>query len=102
MAFPARPLQRPPSHPGTVAADILDDVGVSVRGAATALGMTNTNLDKILKGERPVTAETAVRFGVYFGNGPDIWLRMQADYDVHQAQRALAAELKKIAPLKKD
>ena len=102
MALAARPIKRPPIHPGEIAWDAVKDSGLSVRAIATALGMKNTNLDKIFKGLRPVTAETAVRFGVYFGNGPDIWARMQADYDVYHATRELGAELKKIKPIPRD
>lgn len=104
-AFPmptyrAGPRKRPPTHPGAVAADILDDVGVSARQAAIAIDMTPAGLGKVLNGKGPVTPETALRFGVYFGNGPELWLNLQQDYDLWHARIALAALLKKIEPLK--
>ena len=102
MALPARPRKRPPSHPGEVAGDILDEQRLSVRGAAKALGMTHSALDKVLKGKIGVTAETAVRFGRYFGNGARLWLDLQADYDLYRAERDLGAELRAIAPLPRD
>jgi antitoxin HigA-1 len=102
MALPARPRQRPPFHPGAVAADILDEQRVSLRGAAKALGMTHSALDKVLKGVSPVTVDTALRFGVYFGNGPDLWLDLQNAYDIDRAKVRLAASLRAIKPLPHD
>lgn len=100
MSYPARARKRPPSHPGEVAADILDDQRVSVRHAAKAIAMSHNGLNKVLKGQSPVTPETALRFGVYFGNGPDLWLNLQHDYDLYHGRIALADALKKIEPLR--
>lgn len=100
-SYPARPRKIAPLHPGKVAAGILDDCGVSPRQAALAMGMTSQNLGKILgEKEAPITPETALRFGAYFGNGPDIWLRMQADYDLWNARQRIAHEIKIIKPMK--
>src|SRR5687767_1585887 len=98
---PARKRKGVPPHPGLMAASILDENHVSARQAAIAMGgMTPAGLGKVLKGKAPVTAETALRFGVYFGNGPALWLGLQADYDLWHQGEALRAELAKIKPLK--
>ena len=100
MAHPARQRKRPPSHPGEMIADILDEQRVSARAAAVAIGMSHTGLVKVLKGESPVTTETALRIAAYFDNDtPDFWLRLQADYDLFHARAELGAELKKIRPI---
>lgn len=99
VALKSRPLRRAPLHPGAIAAGILEDERISVRAAATAIGTTNTNLDKILKGTRPITPEMAVRFGVYFRNGPELWLKMQADFDIYHARHALEGALRSIKPI---
>jgi len=99
-SHPARPRKVAPMHPGEVAIGVLQDSSVSPRQAALAMGMTPQNLGKIL-GEKkaPVTPETALRFAAYFGNTPEHWLRMQADYDLWHARGDLAGDLKKIKPL---
>jgi addiction module HigA family antidote len=96
---PAGERKRPPSHPGAIAADILDDCRVSLRGAAKAIGLSPNGLGKVLRGESPVTVETALRFGAYFGNGAEFWLGLQQDHDLYRARVAMAAVLKTIEPL---
>jgi len=99
--YPARPRKVAPLHPGAVAADVLEERQVSLRQAAKAIGLSPTGLSKVLTGKSPVTPETALRFGVYFGNGPEIWQRLQNDYDLWHAGAAMKAELRKIKPLQK-
>lgn len=101
-SFPARPRKVAPQHPGEVAADILDEQDVSMRAAAKAIGLSPNGLNKVLLGQGPVTAETALRFGVYFGNGPDIWLRLQNAYDLWHAKAEIGKDVAKIKPLKVD
>lgn len=99
---PAGERKRPPSHPGAVAADILEDRRVSLRTAAKAIGMSPSGLGKVLTGNSPVTAATALRFGAYFGNEARFWLELQNDFDLHQAEAELRATLRTIVPLPKD
>lgn len=100
-SYPARKRLVAPLHPGEVAADILDDQRVSPRQAALAMGMTSQNLGKVLNGKGPVTPETALRFGAYFGNGPDLWLRMQGSYDLWHGKKRIESQIKAIKPLGK-
>ena len=59
-------------------------------------------LGEILRGKRSITAETALRLGIYFGMEPEFWLRLQADYDLRKARREKLKRLKRqIIPLKK-
>lgn len=101
-AMAAKRAARAPDHPGALAADILDEQRLSARAAAKALGMSHTGLVKVLNGESPVTASTALRFGAYFGNGPALWLNLQQAYDLWHAERELAGALKKIVPIEQD
>lgn len=100
--YPARPRKVAPLHPGSGIADILEDVGVSVRKAAAAMGLSPNGLNKVLRGESPVTVETALRVGTYFGNGPDLWLDLQKDYDLWHARIAMKDALKAIEPLPRE
>jgi len=96
---PARPLKRPPTHPGEVLADALESAGISARQCALAIGMTPANLGKVLGGKGPITPETALRLGQYFGNGAELWANMQRDYDLWHSAKALEADLARIKPL---
>src|SRR5690349_9873018 len=82
-----------PMHPGTVAADILEEQRISTRQAAAAIGMSHNGLQKVLNGVTPVTASTALRFGVYFGNGAQIWMNMQVAHDLWNAEQDIDGEL---------
>jgi antitoxin HigA-1 len=53
-----------------------------------------------MSGEQPITPDPAVRLGKLCGNGPDLWLNLQARYDAWEASRRLAPELKKIPTLR--
>lgn len=92
-----RRQKRPPTHPGEVLReDVLPALGVSVARAARDLGVSRQLLHGILRGERPVTPEMAVRLGRYCGNGPDLWLNLQVTHDLWHAQRSMARELARI------
>ena len=99
--YPAGVRKVAPLHPGAVALDILDDRRISGRKAAEAIGMSPGGLNTILNGDGPVTPETALLFGVYFGNGPEIWLSMQQAYDLWHAQIEMKVRLKKIKPIER-
>jgi antitoxin HigA-1 len=59
-------------------------------------------MSEILRGKRGISAETALRLGIYFGMEPEFWLRLQADYDLRKARREKLKMLKgQITPLSK-
>ncbi|MBI2801879.1 MAG: HigA family addiction module antidote protein [Gammaproteobacteria bacterium] len=95
-AFPALP----PVHPGALLREeTLPAAELSVTAAAIAIGVTRQTLHSILREAQSVTPAMALRLGKLFGNGPDLWLRMQQDYDLWHAQREIAAELNTIKTL---
>ncbi|MGH9464822.1 MAG: HigA family addiction module antitoxin [Thermoanaerobaculia bacterium] len=90
-------LQRPPTHPGAVLReDVLAALGLSVTEAARQLGVSRQALHSILGERSAVSPEMAVRLGRFCGNGPRLWLRMQAAHDLWHAERKLRDELHKI------
>ena len=95
----SRSVSKPPAHPGSVLADILDEQRISLRAAAKAIGMSPTGLEKVLNEKGPVTPGTALRLGVWLGNGPDLWLNLQRAYNLFHAEKELRSELGKIRPL---
>ena len=87
----------PPIHPGKILReDVLPELRLTVSEAAKQLGVTRQTLHRVLAESHSVTPEMAVRLGKFCGNGPELWSRLQADYDVWHASRRLRAEVAKI------
>src|SRR5579862_6449789 len=77
-----------PPHPGqSVRLNCLEPFGLSVTEAAKALGVSRTTLSRLINGQAGVSTEMAIRLAKAFGATPDIWIRMQAAYDLAQARR---------------
>jgi addiction module HigA family antidote len=76
-----------PVHPGKLVKANLEELGLSVAGAAKALGVTRQQLYNVIGGKSAVTPEMAVRFEKAFGGSADMWLRMQAAYDLARVRR---------------
>lgn len=92
-----RDPSRPPVHPGEILReDVLPDLGMPVSTAAKHLGVSRQTLHRILAGTGPITPEMALRIGKFCGNGPDVWLRMQAAYDLWHAEQAIREEIARI------
>lgn len=93
-----RDPNRCPTHPGAVLADALDAIGETKTRIAEHLGISRQHLNDILGARKPITANVAVRLGKLIGNGPGVWLRMQAAHDAWHAARAV--DLDEIPTLK--
>ena len=90
-----------PPHPGEVLKDgVFADGVVSVTDAAAALGVTRVSLSRVLNGKAGVSAEMAVRLGKWLGTGPEVWINMQAQYELWKAEQALKTMVRKIPTLK--
>lgn len=89
-----------PSHPGELLREeVLPALRLTVKAAAEKLGVSRQTLHAILSERAAVTPEMAVRLGKFCGNGPGIWLRMQMNCDLWQAERDLAETVKQIPTL---
>lgn len=102
--YPAiRDLNRPPMHPGELLRDdILPALGKSVAEVARLLDVSRQTLHNILREDDPsaVTPAMALRLGKLCGNGPDLWVNLQARYDLDRAYRAIAEEIESIPTLR--
>ena len=74
------PRQR--SHPGRVLKAELEARGVSASQLALKIRVPANRITSILRGERAVTAETALRLGRFLGTGPAFWMNLQTAYDI--------------------
>jgi addiction module HigA family antidote len=80
-------------HPGAVLwADFIEPLGSSRYRVAKALGVQQ-RIDEICNGRRGITADTAVRLGLAFGVEPQLWLNLQAQYDIEVIQREHGSQL---------
>jgi len=69
-----------PPHPGHVIREYLG--GMSVSAAADHLGVGRVTLSRVLNGKAAVSPEMAVRLSKAFGPSPEMWVRLQANYDL--------------------
>lgn len=76
-----------PSHPGRVIkTGYLEPLGLSVAEGAKVLGVTRQALNNVVAGKSAVSAEMAVRLSKAFGTAPELWLRLQMNYDLAQVR----------------
>ncbi len=73
-------------HPGEILAEELDDLGLTVKALAGDLGVPVSRVTAILKGQRGVTADTALRLARFFGTTPEFWLNLQKTYELRVAE----------------
>ena len=85
-----RGTDRCPTHPGFLLSDtVIPATGKSKAEIARLLGISRQHLYDLLNETKPVSPEVAVRLGKLFGNGPSVWIRMQAAYDTWHAERSV-------------
>jgi len=86
----------PPVHPGEILfEEFLKPMGISQNKIGRDLGVSPRRINEIIHGKRSITADTALRLGVYFGNSPSFWLGLQMDYDLDVAEDTLSSKVKK-------
>ena len=84
-------------HPGEVLFyEFLEPLKVTAYRLAKDLKIPQTRISEIIKGNRRITADTAVRLSKYFGNSAKFWLGLQNDYDIEEANINKAEELETI------
>jgi addiction module HigA family antidote len=76
----------------------LPALGLSVTDAAEQLGVSRVTLSRMINGHAAISAEMAIRLGQWLGDGPEIWLRQQLQYDLWQAEQKNTVRIK---PLKR-
>ena len=89
----------PNVHPGDILRDELEVRGITAYRLAKELGTPESTIGQILAGKRSVTPGTALRLSRFFGTTPELWLNLQAAYDLEEAGRRLEPELNRIRPL---
>ena len=87
-------------HPGEILnEEFLIPIGISAYRLAKETFIPQTRISEILKGNRKITADTALRLSKYFGNNPKFWLGLQNDYDLEEEETHKQNELNEIKPM---
>ena len=82
-----------PVTPGEILKDdFLAEYGLSQNRLAKAIGISPNRIAEIVNNRRRITADTALRLSLYFGNSPEFWLNLQSHYDLKMARRNLRPE----------
>jgi addiction module HigA family antidote len=83
-------------HPGEILLeDFMKPMSITARQLAADIDVTPSRISEIVNGIRPITADTALRLGIFFSMDPRFWMNLQSEYDMRMVKRDMLA---KIAP----
>lgn len=84
-------------HPGEILQEeFLLPLEISAYRLSKDIGIPQTRISEIIKGNRRITADTAIRLSLYFGNSAKFWLGLQDDFDIEEEKNTKKAELSSI------
>ncbi len=92
-------MARTAIHPGEHLAEQLEALGMSAAELARQLRVPTNRITQILKGQRAVTGDTALRLGHFFGTSPEFWLNLQKIYELRQAEKQTGETIKDLPTL---
>lgn len=84
-----------PIHPGEILQNLLSEANLTVNALALALRVPSNRMGAIVKGRRGITADTALRLARYFGTSAQMWINLQAKYDLAVAEDALGSRIER-------
>lgn len=90
-----REKRLPPIHPGEVLQDVLNEAGLTANALALALRVPANRIGGIVKGQRGITGDTALRLARYFGTSAQMWINLQAKHDLAVAEDALSKRIER-------
>ena len=81
-------------HPGEILLeDFMKPMGISARQLGADIDVSPSRISDLVNGNRPITADTALRLGLFFSMEPRFWINLQTDYDMRVATRNLSATI---------
>ena len=85
-----------PTHPGEILlTEFLKPMGISQYRVAKAIDVPARRINEIVHGKRGITADTALRLARYFGTSAEVWMGLQADYDLQTERDKHGAEIER-------
>ena len=88
-------------HPGEHLAEELDELGMSAAALARQLSVPTNRITQILKGQRAITGDTALRLAHFFGTSAQFWLNLQSLYDLRLAERSAGKAIRALPTVKR-
>ena len=88
-------------HPGVHLAEQLDALNMSASELARRIKVPKNRVTKILKGERTITGDTALRLAHFFGTSPELWLNLQSLHDLRMVEAKTGAMIQQLPTLKR-
>lgn len=88
-------MARDPIHPGKFLADELEALGIGVPELAEILHVPANRIYQILKGQRSLTADTALRLSQWLGTSAEMWLNLQKLYELRLAEQQAGEKIRK-------
>lgn len=92
---PKKQKRLPPIHPGEVLQDLLSEAGLTANALALALRVPANRISSIIRGRRGITGDTALRLARYFGTSAQLWMNLQAKYDLAVAEDNLSRQIER-------
>ena len=89
---------RDPIHPGEILADELEEIGLNASQLAQKIGVPENRIYQIIRGQRNITADTALRLGKFLNTGAELWLNLQKAYELDVAREKIGESLDTIVP----
>jgi len=81
-------------HPGEILLeDFMKPMSITARQLAADIDVSPSRISELVNGLRPITADTALRLGLFFSMDPRFWLNLQTEYDMRVAKRTLQASV---------
>jgi len=85
-----------PIHPREILLEeFMKPMGISINKLARDIAVPPGRVSAIVNNKRAITADTALRLSRYFGTSPEVWMGLQADFELRIAQRTIGAEVEK-------
>jgi addiction module HigA family antidote len=91
-----------PIHPGEHLAEFIEELEISQYRLAKELHVPQLRISQIVRGQRSITADTALRLAKFFGTTPLFWLNLQTRYDLETTEGQLAPMLDKVQQYRPD
>jgi addiction module HigA family antidote len=83
-------------HPGGILGDELEELGISARELARQINVPANRITQIIRGQRGISGDTALRLGHWFGMSPEFWMNLQKTYELNLARQQVGAEVARL------
>jgi antitoxin HigA-1 len=82
-------------HPGRILKEDLEDLGVSARELARQISVPPNRITQIIRGQRGISGDTALRLGHWFGTSAEFWMNLQKTYELNLARKEVGAQVER-------